>query len=242
MSKNDILHAARRGAHFGAKRVGIVTSGKAPDGHEVERIASAIRGFPSEGLEPCASLGEISLEFLKVLKDSGLKRYHHNIETAERFYPKIVSTHTYADRIRTIAKVKDAGMEVCSGGIFGLGETWKDRVDMALSLKQIEVDSVPINFLMPIEGTPMAFHPVISVSEALRIIAIFRIILEKPVIKVAAGREMVFKDLQKLIFSAGADGMMVGGYLTVPGTDPYCDRSLIMETVETWKEQLKISV
>ena len=236
MAEDEILSLARKGASAGAGRVGIVTSGKSPDKREVESIAAAIRRFPEEGVLPCASLGEIDSEALDVLKTAGLKRYHHNIETSENFYPKVVTTHTYRDRIRTIVSVKNAGMEICSGGIFGLGETWEDRIEMARALKELEVDSVPINFLVPIEGTPMGTRPPIGAPDALRIVSIFRLILEKPAIKVVAGREPVLKDLQKMIFSAGADGMMVGGYLTVAGQGEEADKCLMKEAAEQWKK------
>ncbi|MFA6636305.1 MAG: biotin synthase BioB [Candidatus Omnitrophota bacterium] len=236
ISGEKILEGAVKGARAGAKRVGIVTSGKAPSKDEVEIIAGAVKKFPDKGVLPCASLGEIEKNLLCILKSAGLKRYHHNIETSENFYPNIVTTHTYRDRIRTILAVKNSGMEICSGGIFGLGESWKDRIEMALALKEMEVDSVPINFLMPIPGTPMEKQPVITVNEALRIISIFRIILKHPAIKVAAGREEVMKDLAKMIFFAGADGMMVGGYLTVPGACQEQDEILIKETIALWKK------
>jgi biotin synthase len=236
ISEQKMLEGALKGARAGAKRVGVVTSGKAPSKDEVEIIAGAIQKFPDNGVLPCASLGEIEEKMLSVLKAAGLSRYHHNIETSENFYPNIATTHTYRDRIRTILAVKNSGMEICSGGIFGLGESWKDRIDMALALKEMEVDSVPINFLMPIQGTPMEEQPVISANEALRIISIFRIILKKPAIKVAAGREEVMKDLTKMIFFAGADGMMVGGYLTVPGASGEQDKNLIKETIALWEK------
>jgi biotin synthase len=229
-----IIDEARVRAEAGAKRIGIVTSGKAAKNREVEVIASAVTKFPQLGVSPCASLGEIDPGFLSLLKASGLTRYHHNLETSERFFPKIVTTHTYGDRIKTIDTVKCAGLEICSGGIFGLGETWEDRVEMALALKELEVDSVPINFLVPIEGTPMAYMPVMGVFEALRVVAVFRVILEKAAITVAAGREKVMGEKCKMIFSAGADGMMVGGYLTIPGADASRDQSLADEVEALW--------
>lgn len=237
MKEEDILEGARVGRSYGAERVGIVTSGKSPDDREVESIASAMRRFPEVGVQPCASLGEINRKSLYILKSSGLKRYHHNIETSENFYSKIVTTHSYKDRVGTIVSIKSSGMEICSGGIIGLGETWEDRIDMALALKELEVDSVPLNFLVPIQGTPLAEMPAISAFEALRTVAIFRMILEKQVLRVAAGREAVLKNMQKMIFKAGADGMMVGSYLTVPGADPETDKCLISETMELWKRQ-----
>ena len=119
-------------------------------------IAEAISQIKEEvGITPCASLGALTKEELKLLKDAGLSRYHHNIETSRRFYPQIVSTHTFDERINTINAAKEVGLQVCSGGIIGMGETWQDRIDMAYTLKELDVDSVPVNVLIPIAGTPL---------------------------------------------------------------------------------------
>lgn len=242
ISQGDIISKVRQGKVQGARRVGIVTSGNSPTRTEITAIASVIEKFPEEGVLPCASLGAIDTEDLRCLKSAGLKRYHHNVETSRKFYSRVVSTHTYEDRVRTITAVKREGIEICSGGILGLGETWEDRIDMAFELRSLEIDSVPLNFLMPIPGTPMGELPSLESSDALRAIALFRIILEKPCITVAAGRANVLKDSQRMIFYAGADGMMVGGYLTVPGSDPKNDKLLVEEALERWKSQQAVSI
>ena len=237
-SEEDIISASQKAVENGAGRFGIVTSGNKLTKNEINSIASAIKQILEEvDIEMCASLGALDTEAFTVLKDAGLTRYHHNIETSERFYPEIVSTHDFSERINTIRNAKEAGMEVCSGGIFGMGETWQDRLDMAVILKELEVDSVPINFLVPIDGTPFAGAETISPIDAVRSIAIFRIILEHVAIKVAAGRESVLKDFQGMMFNAGANGMMIGGYLTVTGRPPEEDRILISEIKKLWNNE-----
>ena len=154
---------------------------------------------------------------LQLLKKAGLSRYHHNIETSRRFYPSIVSTHSFDERIDTINSAKQVGLEVCSGGIIGMGETWQDRIDMAYTLKDLDVDSIPVNILIPIKGTPLESATPVSLDDAIRTICIFRIILKDKIIKIAAGRETTLKDSQLTAFIAGANGMLIGGYLTVKG-------------------------
>jgi biotin synthase len=236
-TEDDILSAAFKAKDNGAERFGVVTSGNSLTIDEINVIAGAIRKFPSLGIAPCASLGALSDEYFAVLKDAGLTRYHHNIETSERHYPKIVSTHHFSERLNTIAAAKTAGLEVCSGGILGMGETWEDRVDMALTLKELEVDSVPMNFLVPIKGTPMESAEKITPLDAIKAIAIFRIILRKAAIKIVAGRETVLKDFQAMMFASGANGMMVGGYLTIAGRSVEEDDLLISEVRKLWEGQ-----
>jgi len=173
---------------------------------------------------------------LKFLKDAGLSRYHHNIETSRRFYPQIVSTHSFDERINTINSARQVGLEVCSGGIIGMGETWQDRIDMAYTLKQLDVDSIPINILIPIKGTPLESVQPISPEDAIRTICIFRIILKDKIIKIAAGREATLKDSQVKGFMAGANGMLIGGYLTVKGEGLEADYALIEEIKKVWTE------
>jgi biotin synthase len=186
------------------------------------------------GIEVCASLGALDKEQLTALKNAGLSRYHHNIETSCRFYPHIVTTHGFDERAATIKAAKEAGLEVCSGGIIGMGETWHDRIDMALTLNELQVDSVPLNILIPIKGTPLASMERISVEDCVRTVCIFRIILRDKTIKVAAGREAVLKDEQLRAFSAGANGMIIGGYLTVKGQAIEADNALIERIREEW--------
>lgn len=234
----EIVSEAFRAKKNGAKRFGIVTSGNLLTKEEVSLVARAVKEIKETvGILPCASLGKLAKEDFILLKNAGLTRYHHNIETSERFYPFIVSTHDYKERISTVKNAKEAGLEVCSGGILGMGETWQDRVSMALLLKELRVDSVPLNFLVPIKGTPMEGAEKISALEAVRVIALFRIMLEEADIKIAAGRETVLKDFQGMMYSAGANGMMVGGYLTVAGRSPEEDKALIKEVEKLWSEE-----
>ncbi len=235
-SKKDIIEAARRAKKIGAKRFGIVTSGNKLNQEEIKIVADAISEITKNlGIIACASLGDMSKDDLRLLKKSGLSRYHHNIETSRSFFPKIVSTHTFDDRIKTIKAAKEAGLEVCSGGIIGMGETMKDRIDMAMCLKELQVDSVPVNVLVAIEGTALGKQPVLSCEEVIRTIAIFRIILKDKVVKIAAGRESILKDFQGLVFAGGANGMLIGGYLTIKGRTPQEDENLIEEIKALWK-------
>ncbi len=216
--RDEILKEAEIARKNRAERFGIVTSGRGISDKDIEEIANTIYKMKKEiGIEPCASLGEITEKQLKILKDAGLTRYHHNIETSKNYYPNIVTTHKFEDRIKTIKLVKNSGMEICSGGIIGLGESMDDRIDMALTLDKLNVDGVPINILVPIKGTPLENQEPLSIEEIIRTIAIFRIILKDKIIKIAAGRESKLKDFQSLAFLAGANGMLIGGYLTIRG-------------------------
>ncbi|MEA3488995.1 MAG: biotin synthase BioB [Candidatus Omnitrophota bacterium] len=238
LDKEELVNAARAASENGADRFGIVTSGKGPGREEIEKIADSIREIRKDaGISVCASLGVLDERSFVILREAGLSRYHHNIETSESFYPQIVTTHDYGQRINTIKNAKKADIEVCSGGIIGMGETWQDRIDMALLLKELEVESVPLNFLVPIKGTPLENAGSITPLEALRVIALFRIILKKASIKIIAGRESVLKDFQGLMYMAGADGMMVGGYLTIAGRSVEEDRALVEEIKKLWSEE-----
>jgi biotin synthase len=231
----QIIEAAQKAKAIGAERFGIVTSGNRITDEELDAIARAISQIKETmDIDICCSLGALTKPQLKILKDCGLSRYHHNIETSRRFYPSLVSTHTFDERINTITSAKDVGLEVCSGGIIGMGENWADRIDMARILKKLDVDSIPINILIPIEGTPLEFVKPISVEDILRTICIFRIILKDKTIKIAAGREAVLKDSQLSGFAAGANGMLIGGYLTIKGNTLEADYALIEEIKKLW--------
>jgi len=236
-TKAEIVEAAESAGRIGAGKFGIVTSGNRPDKEELKVIAEAVSEINKRGnILSCASLGALSRDELNLLKEAGLFRYHHNIETSPRFYSQIVTTHNFKERIDTIKAAKEIGLEVCSGGIIGMGESWEDRIDMANILKELEVDSVPINLLVPIKGTAMDKMEPISCSDAIRSICIFRIILKDKVIKIAAGRETVLKDFQGMGFMAGANGMLIGGYLTVRGRAVDVDKELIREIKKLWQE------
>ena len=234
---DEIVEAAEQAKNIGAKKFGIVTSGNRLNEKELETIADAISKLKTEvKIEPCASLGALSKEQLLRLKQAGLSRYHHNIETSPRFYPQIVSTHKFEERVNTVKVAKEVGLEICSGGIIGIGENWADRIEMALLLKQLNVDSVPINFLVPIKGTALQSAKQIDCVDAIRTIAIFRLILKNIPIKIAAGRETVLKDFQAMAMCAGANGMLIGGYLTVKGRSVDEDHRLVEEVEKLWNQ------
>lgn len=237
LSNAEIVKAAKTAKDNGAWRFSIVTSGNSLNDKEIELIASATREIKkSTGLLVCGSLGSLSADALYKLHQSGMSRYHHNIETSPRFYPSIVSTHNSEDRINTIKRAQDVGMEVCSGGILGLGETWEDRIDMAVLLKKLKVTAIPLNFLIPIKGTALESQETINPVDAIKAIAIFRIIVRDIHIKIIAGRETILKDYQAMGFMAGANGMMVGGYLTVGGRSVEEDKLLTASILNMWKE------
>lgn len=228
--KGFILEKAREAKDGGAGRFCIVTSGMKPGPKELGEIAEMIREIASIGLRPCATLGMLGVDELRLLKASGLARYHHNLETSRRFFPEICSTHTYGQKLETIKAVKNAGLSLCSGGIFGLGEEWEDRVDMALELRELGADSVPINFLMPIKGTPLAEAEPLSPEEALKIISLHRFILPDKEIRVCGGRAQTLGDLNSMVFKAGADGILTGNYLTTTGRSFGDDLRLVAES------------
>jgi len=229
VDKQEIKRVAESAKENGVKRFCVVTSGKKPSDDELEQICGFISVIRDSGLLPCATLGLLDVEQLKKLKDAGLHRYHHNLETSEFFFSEICSTHTYHEKIRTIVSAKSVGFSICSGGIFGLGESWEDRVDMAFALKDIGVDSVPINLFTPIDGTPLSGQKPLDPLEALKIIAIYRLVLPECEIRVCGGRPATLKEKVSQIFFAGADGMLLGNYLTTSGRDPKDDLQMIKE-------------
>ncbi len=233
-SKEEIVEYAKEMKRLGASRFSIVTSGEAITDRELDVVMAAIPEIRELGLRVCASLGILDKGQLRTLKSAGLDRYHHNIETSPRFYPKIVSTHRFEDRIRTIEWAKEVGLSVCSGGILGMGEDWEDRVEMALLLRALEVDSVPVNFLIPIKGTKLGEKDLIDPITALKSVALFRYAMPNREVRVIAGREVIFGRMQVFLFLSGANGMMIGGYLTTKGDPIERDRELISQVKEEW--------
>jgi len=218
LSDEEILKAAAAARDKGVPNFGIVYSGKAVNEAKLGRLERLIKIITQEyGLGVCASLGIINTEQMKRLAKAGLKRYNHNLETSERHFKDIVTTHKYADRVNTIKAAKQAGLGICAGGIFGIGETQSDRVDMALALRELDVDTVPMNFLHPIEGTPLADTETLKPKEILRIIALYRFMLPKVNLKVAGGRTLNLRDMQSWIFYAGCTSILSGNYLTTSG-------------------------
>jgi len=226
ISVEKISDAAESAKKNGARRFCIVTSGRGIDSREdLENIARGVRR--EIGLAPCATLGTLSREQLSHLKDAGLHRYHHNIETSRDFFPRICTTHSFDERLEVLSNARSLGLSACSGGILGMGESMGDRISMAFILRELDVDSIPINFLMPIMGTPLERVIAITPLEALHSIALFRLILPEKEIRVCAGRSTALHALHPLIFMAGADGFMIGNYLTTSGPDPDDDLRMI---------------
>lgn len=227
---NAILQRAELARRMHARHFGIVTSGRSLSEGETEIVCTAIRSMRTrDGITPCASLGELSGDAAVMLKAAGLARYHHNLESGERFFRSLCTTHSWHDRVRTVRAAKDAGLEVCAGGIFGCGEGWADRIDLACTLRELDVRSVPLNFLTPVPGTPLGHRPLLPADDALRITAIFRLLLPRSEIRIAAGRELVLGEAQGAVFAAGANAMMVGDYLTTRGRRFGDDERMIAE-------------
>ncbi len=225
-----MAEAAKSAKKNGAGRFCIVTSGRGIDSREdLETIAKGIEQVRSIGLSPCATLGTLTRDQLLYLKKAGLHRYHHNIETSREYFPRICSTHTFDERIEVLSHARDLGLSACSGGILGLGESMEDRIRMAFTLRELGVDSVPINFLMPITGTPLEHTVAIRPLEALHAIALFRLILPQKEIRICGGRGTALGRLHPLIFAAGADGFMIGNYLTTSGLNPADDLRMVSD-------------
>ena len=229
LAKERIINSARTARKSGVKRFCVVTSGKKLSSVEISDICTSISDIRELGLLPCATLGMLEADELKLLKDAGLYRYHHNLETSESFFSEICTTHTYRDKIRTINNAKSIGLSICCGGLFGLGETWEDRIELALAIRDIGVDSVPINFFTPVQGTPLGKRECLDPLEALKIIAIFRLILPECEIRVCGGRPQTLRDLGSQIFPAGASGLLTGNYLTTSGRNTSDDLQMIKD-------------
>ena len=230
--ENDVITAsATASGSIGAGCLGIVTSGYGVNnGYDLERVCEAISVLSrTPGVNPHASLGCLTQDAATKLAKSGLRRINHNLETSSRYFPQICTTHSYNDRVATIKAAKAAGMEICSGGIFGIGEEVKDRVELAFTLKQLNVDSIPLNFLNPVSGTPLGNTKPLSPMEILKIIAVYRFIFPDKEIKVAGGREKNLRDLQSWIFYAGANSIIIGNYLTTQGRPPEEDLQMIKD-------------
>ena len=229
MSVEEMVAAAKEAEAFGANEFSIVASGtKMDDRKELDKVIAAVRRIKAEtNLETCCSFGLMELDDLKELKAAGLDRCHHNLETAASFFNKIVTTHTYEDEVKAVQNAKEAGLQVCVGGIFGMGETFAQRVELAFSIRELGTQSLPINFLKPIDGTGLDHLETIEYYDALKTIALLRLVLPKIDLFVCGGREEVMTDKQEQLFSAGANGILGGNYLTTKGQDPKRDIEMI---------------
>lgn len=217
MDKTGLREGGLRAEDTQINRYSIVTTGKGLPKKEVRAVAEAMSGIDSKRIGKCASLGILDTAELLILKEAGVYRYHHNLETCKSLFDNICSTHTYEERAGTIKAAREAGLEVCAGGIFGVGETDEQIMELAVELKDLNVDSVPINFLIPVKGTPFEAFNNLTPLKCLKIIAFYRYFLPDKEIIICGGREYNLKDLHPMIFYAGASGIMTGNYLTTEG-------------------------
>jgi biotin synthase len=230
LEEEQVLEAAAEAERHGADSFGIVNSGYGPTDDEIERWGRlAGRIGEMSGLRACASLGILSDDQTQRLSELGVERYNHNLQTSRRHFPQIIKTHTYQERLATLRGLARAGISVCSGALFGMGESWSDRVDLALELRDLDPDVGPLNFLIPSDGTPLAANDPLAPLDCLHIIAVYRFCLPRQEIKIAGGRELNLRDLQSWIFLAGADSMLVGNYLTTCGRSPEDDRQMLRD-------------
>ncbi|OGG56239.1 MAG: biotin synthase BioB [Candidatus Handelsmanbacteria bacterium RIFCSPLOWO2_12_FULL_64_10] len=232
MSPERVLSAAADAYSMKALRFGIVISGrgiKFSPKRDVEQILASIRALKADGrVIPDASLGTLSWETARLLKGAGLEGYHHNLETSARYFPFICTTHPYEEKLETIRIAKATGFYTCSGGIFGMGENRQDRIDMAFTLRELDVDSVPLNFLVPMPGTPLADVEPLPRPEMFKVIAVYRCILPDKDLRVCGGRERHLGEDQDRMFEAGANATMIGNYLTTMGR-PAAEDLLMIE-------------
>lgn len=227
MPQEELLAHAKANQDAGANRFSIVTSGGALSGAEFEKALAAYAEMKRTlSIELCASHGLLTRSQFRRLREVGVTSYHHNIETSERYFPEICTTHSYADRIRTIKAAQAEGLCVCSGGIIGMGETWEDRFDMAFALQELGIASIPLNSLMAIPGTPLEHLPPISGEDILRTVAIFRFINPTANIRLGAGRKLLPEN-GATAFRAGASASITGNMLTTSGTTIAEDVALI---------------
>lgn len=218
LSPQEIAKAASAMKARGARRFSVVTSGKALDEADFARLKAAVAAVAEQGLAPDVSAGLLDAGQIRELQAVGLAGVHHNLETSRRFFPSICTTHAFDEDVQAVRTASEAGAYVCSGGLFGLGEGWDDRVDLALTLRGLCVHSVPINFLTPIPGTPLEHRPLLAPEEALGIIVLFRFLLPDRHVRICGGRQAVLGEgSARQALSAGASALMLGDFLTTPG-------------------------
>jgi biotin synthase len=236
---DKLLSVYDRANELGSSKFGLVTSGRSikKGSQDFEDIKHFIKQAKEKGekVELCCSIGLLCEEEILELKELGVTRIHNNLQTSVESYNDIVATtHKIDDRIATIKAAKNVGVDVCSGGIIGMGETWEDRIDMAFTLKELNVDGIPINILNPIKGTPHGEREHLGMDEILKTFAIYRLIHKNKVLKIGAGREGILKDFMGMAFMSGANGMLVGGYLTVKGRSEAEDFAFMENVKRMW--------
>lgn len=230
LPKQVVIVRAKEAERQGASSFCLVCAYRSPPEEEFRQICDTIEALTKEvSIDINVSLGFMTLERARRLKSLGIKRYNHNLEASDSFFSQICKTHDFADRVKTAKIVKESGLELCCGGIIGMGETVKQRIELAFALAALNPDEVPINILIPKEGTPMAQIDTITPEEAIRTIAVWRFIMPKVILKLAGGREVHFSDNGRTALRAGANGIISGGYLTTGGNEMSNDLNMIHE-------------
>lgn len=230
LDTSRLVRLARRARESGSTEFCIVVAVRGPDRRLLEQVCEAARAVRAEvGIQVDASLGLLKDGQAEQLAAAGIHRYNHNLEAGPRFFPRICTTHTFEDRQETCRRVTSAGLELCSGGIFGMGETWDDRLDLAFSLRDLGAREIPCNFLDPRPGTPLGGREPLQPLEALRCTAMMRLVNPDAVVRYAGGRELVLRDLQAYAMVAGANGLIVGDYLTTLGRSAELDLAMIAD-------------
>lgn len=232
----DVIKAAEESKENKASRFAIVTSGKTPDEEDFNKVLELIKTVNNiDGIKSCASIGILNEEQAKALSDAGLKRFHHNINTSESYYPEVCTTHTWQDRLNTCRLVKKYGMELCCGVILGMGESIEQRIEMAMELAEIEPESIPINILMPIPETPFEnYIDKIDEENILRTLAVFKITNPKSILRFCGGRMRLSQENQEKALKCCVEGILIGNYLTTVGKAPQED----IETVRNLGKKL----
>lgn len=229
LSKEELLDGARRAAEAKACTYCIVASGRGPTEREVDHVADTVREIKDRyGLRVCACLGILKEGQAERLKEAGVDRFNHNLNTSESHHDSIVTTHSYEDRTRTLREVKEAGISTCSGGIIGMGESHEDVVDLAFALSKLDIDSIPVNFFHPIPGTPLSHLWTLNPRFCLKVLAMFRLVNPSKEIRIAGGRELHLGSLQAMGLYA-ANSLFVSDYLTTPGQGIEADHKMVRE-------------
>lgn len=229
LSEEEILADAKKNADQGVMRYSIVTAGRSLSDGEVDRMCQIIRRIKEEvHISVCVSFGLLKEDQFRRLKEAGAERVHNNLEASENFFPSVCTSHSFSDKVQAIRAAQAAGLDVCSGGIMGLGEGIEDRIDMALSLRDLGIESIPVNMLNPIPGTPMEKYESLDEKEMQRIIAVYRFILPKAFIRLAGGRGLM-RDKGKACFMSGANAAISGDMLTTAGITVDKDKKLLEE-------------
>lgn len=229
LSPDEIVAQARADFQQGVLRYSIVTSGRSLSQREVDEMCGVIRRIRDEvGISVCISFGLLSEAQFRMLKEAGATRVHNNLETSRRYFPQVCTTHTFDDKVRAIRAAQAAGLSVCSGGIMGLGETPEDRIDMAISLRELGIRSVPVNLLNPVPGTPFENRQVLSEADMRRIVAVYRFLLPEASIRLAGGRGLL-PDQGRSCFQSGANAAISGDMLTTAGITTRTDMAMLKE-------------